>query len=134
MCDHAEASYAHAASLALRVGREHDVRADALRRLALLRRRAGRMGEAAQAWGEIVAMPGCPSALRREAREALAIHHEHRSRDLETAKLFVLDVLAERPTEKFREQAEYRLKRIERKLAGRERGGLIAVLENDWPV
>jgi uncharacterized protein YprB with RNaseH-like and TPR domain len=44
MRDHAEASYAHAASLSARVGREHDVRAEALRRLALLRRRTGRMG------------------------------------------------------------------------------------------
>ena len=75
--------------------REPDVRAEALRRLASCRRRAGRMAEAAGAWHELVGVPGCPSRLRREAREALAIHHEHRSRDLQTARSFVLDVLAE---------------------------------------
>jgi uncharacterized protein YprB with RNaseH-like and TPR domain len=131
MRDHAEASYAHAASLAARIGREHDVRAEALTCLAVLRRRAGRMGPAAEAWSELAALPGCPASLRREAREALAIHHEHRVRDLQTAKLFVLDVLAERPAQRYREQAEYRLRRIERKLAGRERGGLMAVLDGE---
>jgi uncharacterized protein len=129
MCEHAEASYAHAAAVASRVGREPDVGAEALRRLALLRRRAGRMAEAAEAWAEVVALPACPSALRREAREALAIHHEHRLRDLHAAKLFVLDVLAEKPGPRFRDAAEYRLKRIEKKLAVRDKGGLIAALE-----
>jgi hypothetical protein len=40
-------------------------------------------------------------------------------------------VLAESPAPRYREQAEHRLRRIERKLAGRERGGLIAVLDGD---
>jgi uncharacterized protein YprB with RNaseH-like and TPR domain len=126
----AETCYAEAAAMASRAGREPDVRAEALRRLALCRRRAGRMADAAAAWEELVSVPGCPSILRREAREALAIHHEHRSRDLATARTFVLDALAERPTHRWREQAEYRLRRIERKLAGREQGGLIAALED----
>ena len=120
MYDNAEASYAHAATLAARVGREPDVRADALRRLALCRRRAGRMSEAAAAWHELVAVPACPSSLRREAREALAIHHEHRSRDLQSARSFVLDVLADGIAPRTREAAEYRLRRIERKLGARE--------------
>jgi uncharacterized protein YprB with RNaseH-like and TPR domain len=114
--DHAEACYARAAAVAARVGREPDVRAEALRRLALCRRRAGRLIEAAQAWNEIVSLPGCPSLLRREARQALAIHHEHRSRDLRTARRFVLDALAENPSERWREEAKYRLARIERKI------------------
>jgi uncharacterized protein YprB with RNaseH-like and TPR domain len=128
--DDAEACFAAAATMAGRIGREPDVRADALRHLALCRRRAGRMSEAAAAWEELVAVPGCPSLLRREAREALAIHHEHRSRDLATARTFVLDVLAERPHSRWREQAEYRLKRIERKLSVRQKGGLMAALED----
>ncbi len=122
-CEDAESSYAHAATLAARVGREPEVRAEALRRLAVCRRRAGRMAEAAAAWQELVSVPGCPSMLRREAREALAIHHEHRSRDLHTARTLVLDVLAETAGGRVREAAEYRLQRLERKLAVREEPG-----------
>jgi uncharacterized protein YprB with RNaseH-like and TPR domain len=118
--DNAEASFAIAASLAGCAGVEPDVRAEALRRLAICRRRAGRMAEAAAAWQELVTVPGCPSLLRREAREALAVHHEHRSRDLRTARTFVLDVLAEGASSRTRESAEYRLRRIERKLSVRE--------------
>jgi uncharacterized protein YprB with RNaseH-like and TPR domain len=120
MCEHAEASYAHVASLVARVGREPDVHAEALRRLGVLRRRAGRRSEAADAWAQIVALPGCPAAIRREAREALAIHHEHRSRDLQTARLFVLDALAEPIAAPHRARAEYRLRRLETKLAQRD--------------
>jgi uncharacterized protein len=119
--DNAEACYLHAAMFAARVGREPEVRAEALRRLALGRRRSGRMSEAAQAWSEIVTMAACPSTIRREARQALAIHHEHRSRDLRSARMFVLDALAENPTPRWREQAEYRLARIERKMGQTER-------------
>ena len=122
--ENAEAAYAHAAALATRVGREPDVRADALRRLALCRRRAGRMAEAAAAWQELLTVPGCPAVYRREAREALAIHHEHRSRDLDTARTFVLDVLADGAGARGREAAEYRLQRIERKIAVRANGNL----------
>jgi hypothetical protein len=117
--DNAESCYAHAASMAARIGREPDVRAESLRRLAVCRRRAGRMADAARAWEEIVALPGCPSVLRREAREALAIHHEHRSRDLGAARTFVVQALAEIVTPRWRERAEYRLRRIDRKLANR---------------
>ncbi len=117
--DNAEACFAHSASLAARIGREPDVHAEALRRLALRRRRGGRMAEAAEAWQALVAVPGSPSGLRREAREALAIHHEHRSRDLQSARALVLDVLAEAPETRWRAEAEYRLRRIDRKLSNR---------------
>jgi uncharacterized protein len=115
--DEAEACFAQAAALAARIGREPDVHAEALRRLALCRRRAGRMSEAAMAWQQLVSLPACPSVVRREAREALAIHHEHRSRKLEVARHFVLDVLAENRSEHWRARAEHRLHRIERKMA-----------------
>jgi uncharacterized protein YprB with RNaseH-like and TPR domain len=130
--ENAEASYAHAASLAARVGREPEVRAEALRRLALCRRRAGRPREAAEAWQELLGIGACPATLRREAREALAIHHEHRSRDLDTARLLVLDVLSEGAEARTRAAAEYRLRRIDRKIAVRavrHEGGLLAALE-----
>lgn len=127
--ENAEACFAHAAALAARVGRESDVRAESLRRLALCRRRAGRMAEAAETWQQLVLVPGCPSTLRREAREALAIHHEHRSRDLHMARTLVLDGLAEGTGSRWQERAQYRLQRLERKMAVREQGGLIAALE-----
>jgi len=113
----AEACFERAASWAGQIGREPDVHADALRRLALARRRAGRLFEAAVAWQALVHVPGCPSVLRREAREALAIHHEHRSRDLQTARSMVVDALADTVVPKWRERAEYRLQRLDRKLA-----------------
>jgi uncharacterized protein len=125
MREHAEGCYAHSAALAARVGREPDVRAEALRRLALCRRRTGRSAEAAAAWAELAALPGCPSVLRREAREALAVHHEHRSKDLRRARMLVLDVLADGPVARFRAAAEHRLKRIETKLARRHYRPLI---------
>jgi uncharacterized protein YprB with RNaseH-like and TPR domain len=115
----AEACYERAASWAGQIGREADVQADALRRLALARRRAGRLYEAAVAWQALLGVAGCPAVLRREAREALAIHHEHRSRDLQTARSMVLDVLADAAVPKWRERAEYRLQRLERKLSVR---------------
>jgi hypothetical protein len=117
--DDAEACFARAAALASRVGREPDVHADALRRLAICRRRAGRQLEAAAAWLELARLPGCPSVLRREAREALAIHHEHRSRDLQAARTFVIDALAENPAATWRAHAEHRLQRLDRKLSTR---------------
>ena len=109
-------------SLAARIGREPDVRAESLKRLALCRRRSGRLPEAAAAWQELVALPACPATLRREAREALAIHHEHRSRDLDAARTFVVDALSEHPGPRWREQAEYRLRRLDRKLSTRHPG------------
>ncbi len=125
MREHAEACYVHSAALAARVGREPDARAEALRRLALCRRRTGRTAEAAAAWAELATLPGCPSVLRREAREALAIHHEHKSKDLDSARMLVLDVLADAPVARFRAAAEHRLKRIETKLARSAPGPLL---------
>jgi hypothetical protein len=61
---------------------------------------------------------GCSPAIRRQAIEALAIHHEHRRRDLASARWF-----AERHLEMTRHEREAlktaarrRLTRVERKL------------------
>lgn len=123
--DEAEACYLQAAAWAARIGREADVRAEALARLARCRRRAGRAAEAADAWKELLAVPSCPAALRQEAREALAIHHEHRVRDLRAARAFVLEALAEGMGRR-QAAAEHRLRRIDRKLRA---AGLIAALD-----
>src|SRR5690349_2496167 len=91
--DNAEASLLRTIDFAKRVGGEPEVLGEALRRLAWIRRRNRRPHEAAAAWQELASLPRCAASLRREAAEALAIHHEHRSKDLDVAKQHVLDLL-----------------------------------------
>ena len=64
---------------------------------------------------------GCPPPVVREATEALAIHHEHRDRDLGAAKAFALRSLENGLRPAWTQAARHRLARIERKmtLAGR---------------
>jgi uncharacterized protein len=119
--ENAEATLLRAIDMAERLGTEPEAHAEALRRLAWSRRRAGRFRESADAWKALADLPRCPSMLRREAREALAIYHEHRSRDLGTARELVLDVLNDGPEGRRRDAAEYRLQRLERKISYRER-------------
>jgi hypothetical protein len=64
-------------------------------------------------------MRSCPSRIVREAAEALAIHHEHRVRDLATAKGFALRNLESGTDPGWAHAARYRLARIERKLEAR---------------
>jgi uncharacterized protein len=125
--DEAEACFHHAAGLAARVGRDAPIQAEAFKRLAMIRRKANRLGEAAEAWKALLGVRGCAVALRREAREALAIHHEHRSRDLDQARLLVLAALAEEQEGRGRSEAEHRLRRLERKIGGRESGRLMGL-------
>ena len=125
----AEGALLHAIDLAARLGTEWATHGEALRRLAWLRRRTRRPHEAAHAWAELAQLPGCPALWRQEAREALAIFHEHRSRDLGTARTLVMEVLEDGLAGRRRANAEYRLRRIERKLSVRVEGGLIAALD-----
>jgi hypothetical protein len=63
-----------------------------------------------------------PDATYQRAAEALAIHHEHRARDYETARelaLFALDEVEE--TGRRAEEIRYRLARLDRKLSRRDR-------------
>jgi uncharacterized protein len=115
--DDAEAAYLRSVDLLERVGRDPETCGEALRRLAYCRRRSGRMREAAAAWQQLADLPRCPALLRREAREALAIFHEHRARDLETAHAHARHLLSDQPAGKRRDDAVHRLRRIERKLA-----------------
>ena len=94
------------------------IRIDALRALALACRRERRHEEAASCWHELVDMRGCPEPIAREATEALAIHHEHRARDLSAAKAFVLRSLETGNGVGWANAARYRLARLERKIAG----------------
>jgi uncharacterized protein len=111
----AEAALLRTIEFAKRVGGEPEVHGEALRRLAWIRRRDRRLNEAADAWNELAVLPRCAAALRREAKEALAIHHEHRLKDLQAARAHALDLLADGVSNSARVQ--HRLDRIERKLA-----------------
>jgi len=91
---------------------------DALRALALAYRRSRRFDEAARCWTALIET-GCSTTVEREAIEALAIHHEHRRRDLASARLFAqrnLDVSRRQPREAWKSSARQRLDRIERKI------------------
>lgn len=92
------------------------VRIGALRELALLLRRAREFDEAAGCWRQLVALPDCPAPIVREASEALAIHHEHRVRDLAAAKVFALRSLEIGEHARWAEAARHRLARIQKKM------------------
>ena len=98
--------------------RDADVatRAEAWRSYAVLSRRVRRFGEAASAWRRILSLRGCPPAIARDASEALAVHHEHRLRDLQAARSFALQSLSAQATSSRREAAQHRLARLDRKL------------------
>lgn len=101
-------------------GRLTTVKVEALRALALLARRSRRYEAAVARWREILDVTGCPQSIVREANEALAIHHEHRVRDLEVARTFALQGL--KSGESARDDAaRHRLARIERKLISERR-------------
>jgi hypothetical protein len=121
--DDAERCYAAASVDDGTPGREVDraVRAEALRWLALHRRRARRFGEAADAWRALSDISGVDADLRREALEALAIHHEHREKDLEAARAFAVEALRLAGSARRAEGVHHRLGRLSRKIGGRVR-------------
>ena len=63
----------------------HPLRGETLAGLARLLRSQRRYDEAAVCWTEITGLRGLRAGLRLEATEALAVHFEHRRRDLERA-------------------------------------------------
>jgi len=119
-CDRALEAYDAAAR-----GLDRDVRRHALSRLASLHARANRHDEAAAAWQGVLDMAS-PRAgvtsIERRAIEALAIHHEHRARDLPAARVFA-ERLSHDTSGRARHSAAHRLGRIDRKIG--ERGKLI---------
>ena len=112
--DEARAAYLRAASLD---DADPLVRADALRACALSWRRERRYTEAADCWRRIVEVRRCPPHIRREAVEALAVHHEHRLRDPRAARSFAVESMTYTQTRAHREALEHRLNRLDRKLA-----------------
>jgi len=106
--------YARAASVD--AGGASDVRAEALRRLARRMRCARKHHEAADAWKDVLSLASSDGGLTREAARALAVHYEHRSKDLEAARRFAARAAAAATTEAHRTSARHRLARLDRKL------------------
>ena len=116
--DEAERCFEAAAVADGTLNRELDatIRADALHWLALHRRRARRFDAAAEAWLELSRIPGIDPGLRREALEALAVHHEHRAKNLEQAREFALSALQLADDARRVDEVRHRLGRLSRKL------------------
>lgn len=93
-----------------------DLRRHATRALARLLRRLRRYDEAAAAWQRLLDLGGRPQMMR-EAREALAVHHEHRDGRLEEARRHAVAGVEQAIGRGEREQFSKRLARLERKLA-----------------
>ncbi len=91
--------------------------ADALYAHAVLLRRARHFAAAAEVWQRLLDLDDCPLRLQREAAEALAVHHEHRLRSLMSARSLAVRSLQFDATTTRREATEYRLARLDRKLA-----------------
>ena len=110
---------------------DREMRVQALSRLAVLLRREERYDESMAAWRGVFDLadrghrPLTP--LERRAAEALAIHHEHRARDLETARRYA-EVMRGQSSGRFAAEVEHRLGRIDRKLRTSEntKGGPMA--------
>ena len=108
---------------------DRQVRRHALARLAAILRQEARFDEAADAWHGVLALAESQTAvgtLERRAVEALAIHHEHRARDLASARRYA-QTLRSAATGRARVDADHRLGRIDRKLQAAEK----ASAEND---
>ncbi len=94
-------------------------RIGALRALALAFRRGRQFDRAAEAWTQVLQVRGCPPRAAREASEALAIHHEHRLRDLAGARTYagkMLDVEPPPPAASWTRAVHHRLARLDRKM------------------
>ena len=105
---------------ALARGASTILRIDVLRSLALMLRRSRRFEEASACWRQLLDVPGCPTDVVREANESLAIHNEHRVRDLDLARTFALRNLDEGRHSPWNQAVQHRLARIERKIGKRD--------------
>jgi len=121
-------AYVRAIALTRAPARAFDsARIDALRALALACRRLRRFDEAARRWQELIDIRGCPQTIAAEAAEALAVHHEHRVKDLDSARRFAARLAP--VTVRQTHAVEWRLSRLDRKLAARSAAGLFETME-----
>ena len=96
----------------------HPLRGETLGGLARLLRSQRRYDDAAGHWTALTALRSARTALRQEATEALAVHFEHRRRDLERAQGWAERARTPDATRTAAERLERRLERLRRKLAG----------------
>jgi uncharacterized protein len=106
-----------------------DTRAESFYRLGLRCRRSGRFEDAAEWWRQLVALTDTVrrrghalGSLREFAIEALAIHQEHRARDLHAARELALFALEEDTRSRRADGMRHRLARLDRKLAKNQNG------------
>ena len=93
-----------------------DVRAEALYRVALARRRQRRYADAAQVWQGLIDLGRTPGLFEREALRALAVHFEHRLKDTDRALTFARRAHAAARTVAGRREVQKRVTRLERRL------------------
>ena len=101
-----------------------EVKGEALYRLGLRHRRERRFAEAADSWRAIIELTDSRSVramarladVRQFATEALAIHHEHRERDLDGARELALFALKDGAGAR-EDGMRHRLARIDRKIS-----------------
>jgi uncharacterized protein len=95
--------------------------------LARLLRRQHRHLEAREYWQVLATTGWAKAGIRYEAQRALAVHHEHRERDLDAAHVWARHAL---DTASLRERREvaHRMARLERKRAGRRPAGIGTLL------
>lgn len=93
-------------------------RAEALSRVAVHLRRQRQFKAAASAWATILQLGMSPARYEREAMLALAVHHEHRDRNLTAAQAHARRALGIEPTPRGRQALQRRLRRLDEKLVG----------------
>jgi uncharacterized protein YprB with RNaseH-like and TPR domain len=105
-------------------GDDGDVRREALAELAAAYRREARHDEAARAWEEILrirpAREDRGARIERRAFEALAIHHEHRRKDLAEARRYA-EALSREAAGRLRREVDHRMRRLDAKLERAQR-------------
>ena len=101
------------------------VQAEGLRAFALISRRARQFDDAETAWRRVLALKGTPPHIVREATDALAVHYEHRRRDLVTAKSYALRSLEFEGPPTREGAIRHRVARLDRKIERVEAIGML---------
>jgi len=99
------------------------VQAEGLRAFALISRRARQFDDAEIAWRRLLELEGSPPHIVREATDALAVHFEHRRRDLLAAKSYALRSLGFEGPPTREGAIRHRVARLDRKLERAETVG-----------
>jgi hypothetical protein len=74
-------------------------------------------------WRRLMACNAPRDLLRSEAREALAVHYEHRDRDLDAAHEWAADAFRVESDDRRRDAFAHRIARLRRKIAVHAKGG-----------